>query len=150
MAPRKTMTDDQQEEVRLMFETLTTNLQEALQTAVQNALNTVLQDQHAQREAPGDQHGRRSPHRDTQLNISDDDELVDNVFANQGYEHHQRPGGSTPYVRNVDYKPSRSVADSSPKRPYHRSSGPTRSTRSSGRSTRSSVSTSRYSTQYIR
>ncbi|KAF2607263.1 hypothetical protein F2Q68_00045855 [Brassica cretica] len=51
-------------------------------------------------------------------------------------------GGSTPYVRNVNHKPSGGVADSSPKRPYHRSPGSTCSTRSSGRSTRSTASPS--------
>ncbi|KAF2607264.1 hypothetical protein F2Q68_00045856 [Brassica cretica] len=80
MAPRKTMTDEQQEEVRLMFETLTTNLQEALQTAVQNALTTALQDQRAQREAPGDQHVPPPRRRDAQLNTSDDDEIIENVI----------------------------------------------------------------------
>ncbi|KAF2545331.1 hypothetical protein F2Q70_00022741 [Brassica cretica] len=75
------MTEEQQEEVRLMFETLTKNLTGALQTAVQNALTTVLQDQRAQREAPDDQHGLRPRHRDAQLNASDDDELVDNEIV---------------------------------------------------------------------
>ncbi|XP_013589557.1 PREDICTED: uncharacterized protein LOC106297989 [Brassica oleracea var. oleracea] len=73
MAPRKTMTDEQQEE-----------------TAVQNALTTALQDQRAQREAPGDQHVPPPRRRDAQLNTSDDDEIVENVFANQDHDQHQQ------------------------------------------------------------
>ncbi|KAF3522380.1 hypothetical protein F2Q69_00050744 [Brassica cretica] len=59
-----------------------------------------------------------------------------------GRSERRTAGGSTPYVRNVNHKPSGGVADSSPKRPYHRSPGSTCSTRSSGRSTRSTASPS--------
>ena len=83
MAPRK-VTDDQLEEIGLMLETFTTGLQVALQTSVTNALQTVLQEQHRQHAAQGDNPQNHQQQRDEQVFASNDEDVVDNVFTEGG------------------------------------------------------------------
>ncbi|CDY64332.1 BnaC09g53510D [Brassica napus] len=85
MAPRK-LKDDQLEEIRLMLEAFTPRLQAALQTSVTTALQTILQDQHNQRAAQGESPLNWQQHRSAQLDASDDEGLVENVFADHDHD----------------------------------------------------------------
>ncbi|XP_056857637.1 uncharacterized protein LOC130506963, partial [Raphanus sativus] len=67
MAPRK-LTDDQLEEIRLMLETFTT------------ALQTAMLEQHRIRDAQGDNPRNHQQQQDA----SDDEDRIDNIFADQG------------------------------------------------------------------
>uniref|UniRef100_A0A0D3CPY2 Retrotransposon gag domain-containing protein n=1 Tax=Brassica oleracea var. oleracea TaxID=109376 RepID=A0A0D3CPY2_BRAOL len=72
------LVDDQLEEIRL------TELQAALQTSVTTALQTVLQEHHGQCAAQGDNPQNQHQQRDEQIIASDDEDVVDNVFADGG------------------------------------------------------------------
>lgn len=89
MAPRK-VTDDQLEEIRLMLETFTTGLQAALQTSMTTALQTVLHEQHRLRDAQGDNLQTRQQQQAVEQDTSDEDEMIDNVFAEQRNEQRGR------------------------------------------------------------
>lgn len=88
------MTNKQQEEVCRIFETFTTGMQAALQAAVKNILTTVLQRQQEcdQRNVPAvNQHNHPQKHNN-QHTESDNEEILDNVFADQGNEQRWRRG----------------------------------------------------------
>lgn len=91
MAPRK-FTDEQLEEIRQMFETFTASLQTTLQTSMENALTTVLHAQREQRDAQGNQQQRQERPRNAQVDVSDDEELAENLFAAQGHDQRDRRG----------------------------------------------------------
>uniref|UniRef100_A0A0D3BDP9 Uncharacterized protein n=1 Tax=Brassica oleracea var. oleracea TaxID=109376 RepID=A0A0D3BDP9_BRAOL len=89
MAPRK-LTDDQLDEIRQMFETFTAGIQTAFQTSVENALTTVLQAQRERRNAPRDQHQHQARQHNAQLDASDEEDMVDNLFAAQVHDQRDR------------------------------------------------------------
>uniref|UniRef100_A0A0D3B8L9 CCHC-type domain-containing protein n=1 Tax=Brassica oleracea var. oleracea TaxID=109376 RepID=A0A0D3B8L9_BRAOL len=97
MAPRK-VTDDQLEEIGLMLETFTTGLQVALQTSVTNALQTVLQEQHRQHAAQGDNPQNHQQQRDEQVFASNDEDVVDNVFTEGGPNQRGRHNNAQDFI----------------------------------------------------
>lgn len=77
MAPRKPGPDEQQEDFRQTLEAFQIGLREALQTAMENALTTVLERQQNQFDARADLQQLNRPRQEE----TDDDDLVENVFA---------------------------------------------------------------------
>lgn len=76
-----------------MLETFTAGLQAALQTSVTTALQTVLHEQHRLRDAQGENLPNRQQQRAAQKDASDEDEMIGNVFADQGNEQGGRRDG---------------------------------------------------------
>lgn len=76
-----------------MLEMFTAGLQAALQTSVTAALQTVLHEQHAQRDAPRNQPQQHQHNQDARFGAFDEEDMIENVFAGNSQqdrrgEHH--------------------------------------------------------------
>ncbi|KAF3600213.1 hypothetical protein F2Q69_00034723 [Brassica cretica] len=96
MAPHKPGPDEQQEDFRQTLEAFQIGLREALQTAMENALTTVLERQQNQFDARADLQQLNRPRQEE----TDDDDLVENVFADHDRDRPiNRPNLSSYYLK---------------------------------------------------